>query len=258
MESKEHFAGYLTVDSASPERAAEIAAGWPDVRFGGAMEVRAILERVRAPRPSIRAIVVVDSGRVRAPARRPGDRESGTDAVSEPQRLPAALGRRGHPVRPGRGHPTPIHARRRRQPAAVTRICISHFHGDHCLGLPGMIMRLALDNGPLPVPVHYPGQRRAVLPPPALRLGRSRNASTSMRRPVAGPGIVHVDDRFTLRCARLAPPHRDVRLAARRAGRPPHAARPAGSVRDRRAGRRTPAARRGAWRSAVGRSAWRR
>ena len=27
--------------------------------------------------------------------------------------------------------------------AATTRICISHFHGDHCLGLPGMIMRLA-------------------------------------------------------------------------------------------------------------------
>jgi len=24
--------------------------------------------------------------------------------------------------------------------ASVTRICISHFHGDHCLGLPGMIM----------------------------------------------------------------------------------------------------------------------
>jgi len=40
--------------------------------------------------------------------------------------------------------------------ATVTRICITHFHGDHCLGLPGMIMRLALDGGRLPVPVHYP------------------------------------------------------------------------------------------------------
>jgi ribonuclease Z len=40
--------------------------------------------------------------------------------------------------------------------ASTTRICISHFHGDHCLGLPGMIMRLALDQGHLPVPVHYP------------------------------------------------------------------------------------------------------
>ena len=40
--------------------------------------------------------------------------------------------------------------------ASVDRICITHFHGDHCLGLPGMIMRLSLDAGSLPVPVHYP------------------------------------------------------------------------------------------------------
>jgi ribonuclease Z len=41
-------------------------------------------------------------------------------------------------------------------PAEVTRICITHFHGDHCLGLPGMILRLALDQGRLPIAVHYP------------------------------------------------------------------------------------------------------
>jgi hypothetical protein len=44
VESKEQFAGYLTVDCESAERAAEIAARWPDVRFGGAMEVRAIMD----------------------------------------------------------------------------------------------------------------------------------------------------------------------------------------------------------------------
>jgi hypothetical protein len=43
MESKEQFGGYLTVDCESRERATEIAAGWPDVRLGGAMEVRAIM-----------------------------------------------------------------------------------------------------------------------------------------------------------------------------------------------------------------------
>ena len=41
-------------------------------------------------------------------------------------------------------------------PGAVTRICITHFHGDHCLGLPGMLMRLALDGGRFPIDVHYP------------------------------------------------------------------------------------------------------
>lgn len=44
MESKEQFAGYLAVDCDSPERAAEIAARWPDVRFGGVMEVRPIMD----------------------------------------------------------------------------------------------------------------------------------------------------------------------------------------------------------------------
>ncbi|MGI9612086.1 MAG: MBL fold metallo-hydrolase, partial [Acidimicrobiales bacterium] len=42
--------------------------------------------------------------------------------------------------------------------ARATAVCVTHFHGDHCLGLPGVIQRRALDNraaspalGPLPV-----------------------------------------------------------------------------------------------------------
>jgi hypothetical protein len=42
LESKEQFAGYLAVDVESEERAVEIAARWPDARYG-AMEVRAIM-----------------------------------------------------------------------------------------------------------------------------------------------------------------------------------------------------------------------
>jgi ribonuclease Z len=38
----------------------------------------------------------------------------------------------------------------------ITRICVTHFHGDHCLGLPGIIQRLSLDRVPHEVPVHYP------------------------------------------------------------------------------------------------------
>ncbi|MFI6759119.1 ribonuclease Z [Micromonospora sp. NPDC050417] len=38
----------------------------------------------------------------------------------------------------------------------LTRICVTHFHGDHCLGLPGMIQRLSLDRVPHPVPIHFP------------------------------------------------------------------------------------------------------
>jgi ribonuclease Z len=38
----------------------------------------------------------------------------------------------------------------------IHRICITHFHGDHCLGLPGIIQRISLDGVPHWVPVHYP------------------------------------------------------------------------------------------------------
>ena len=44
-EAKEQFAGYLTVDCESEERALEIARRWPDPRYGGAIEVRALMDQ---------------------------------------------------------------------------------------------------------------------------------------------------------------------------------------------------------------------
>src|ERR1700754_2286810 len=38
----------------------------------------------------------------------------------------------------------------------VTAICVSPFHGDHCLGLPGIIQRLSLDGTPHTVDLVYP------------------------------------------------------------------------------------------------------
>ncbi|MFI7575239.1 ribonuclease Z [Micromonospora sp. NPDC049497] len=40
----------------------------------------------------------------------------------------------------------------------LTRICVTHFHGDHCLGLPGTIQRLSLDRVPHTVAVHFPAE----------------------------------------------------------------------------------------------------
>jgi ribonuclease Z len=42
----------------------------------------------------------------------------------------------------------------------LTRICITHFHGDHSLGLPGIIQRVSLDQVPHPVAVHFPAGGR--------------------------------------------------------------------------------------------------
>ena len=86
--------------------------------------------------------------------------------------------------------------------AATTRICISHFHGDHCLGLPGMIMRLALDQGHLPVPIHYPASGEEYFRRLCLATAGQEDAEVTPC-PVHEPGVIHVDQEFTIRSNRL-------------------------------------------------------
>jgi len=87
--------------------------------------------------------------------------------------------------------------------ATVTRICISHFHGDHCLGLPGMILRLAIDEGHLPVPIHYPASGEEFFQ--RLRYATEGQELVPVdARPIDEPGVIHSDDVFELRCARLS------------------------------------------------------
>jgi ribonuclease Z len=52
----------------------------------------------------------------------------------------------------------------------ITRICITHFHGDHCLGLPGVLQRMSLDQVPHVVEICYPAESQEVF-------GRLRHAS---------------------------------------------------------------------------------
>lgn len=86
-------------------------------------------------------------------------------------------------------------------PAAITRVCITHFHGDHCLGLPGVILRLALDHQRA-VPVHYPASGEEYFQ--RLRYATAGQEWVDVdARPVLGPGVVHADRTFSLRCARL-------------------------------------------------------
>jgi ribonuclease Z len=86
-------------------------------------------------------------------------------------------------------------------PATITRVCISHFHGDHCLGLPGVIMRVALDQGALPLSVHFPASGQRYFD--RLRLASAGQEHVAVDAHPAEPGVVHADERFLLRCARL-------------------------------------------------------
>jgi len=45
----------------------------------------------------------------------------------------------------------------------VDRICLTHVHGDHCYGLPGVLSRMALDGVTHPVHVHYPASGEDVV-----------------------------------------------------------------------------------------------
>jgi ribonuclease Z len=45
----------------------------------------------------------------------------------------------------------------------ITRICLTHVHGDHCFGLPGVLSRMVLDRVEHPVHLHYPASGDAVV-----------------------------------------------------------------------------------------------
>jgi len=45
----------------------------------------------------------------------------------------------------------------------VTRICLTHVHGDHCFGLPGVLSRMAVDGVQHPVHLHYPASGEEVV-----------------------------------------------------------------------------------------------
>jgi ribonuclease Z len=91
--------------------------------------------------------------------------------------------------------------------ARLTAVCITHFHGDHCLGLPGIIQRRALDarssaEGLPPLPVFHPADGAEYLD----RMRRStvfHDTSDLQPRPIDGPGRVATLGRFELSAQEL-------------------------------------------------------
>ncbi len=69
----------------------------------------------------------------------------------------------------------------------ITRICITHFHGDHSLGLPGTIQRISRDGVPHRVPVAHPAQGAAYFE--RLRHATAfHDTARIVPQPVAGDG----------------------------------------------------------------------
>jgi ribonuclease Z len=87
-------------------------------------------------------------------------------------------------------------------PPSITMICITHFHGDHCLGLPGVLARFGLDRVRHPVDLYFPASGAAYLE-------RLRNAAVMDEwpllrvHPVDSEGLVAHRRSFALYGARL-------------------------------------------------------
>ncbi|MEU2350932.1 ribonuclease Z [Modestobacter sp. NPDC049651] len=89
--------------------------------------------------------------------------------------------------------------------SALTRICLSHFHGDHCLGLPGVVQRLSLDRVAHPVTAHYPASGQEFFD--RLRHASVFHEVAELREePVAGDGVLATGAFGTLEARRLSHP----------------------------------------------------
>lgn len=84
----------------------------------------------------------------------------------------------------------------------IHRILITHFHGDHCLGLAGIVQRISLDEVPHTVHVHYPASGQQYFE-------RLRHASIFHDKskiepvPTRAPGVVGEVDEFRVETMRL-------------------------------------------------------
>lgn len=82
-------------------------------------------------------------------------------------------------------------------PPTVTHILVSHFHGDHCLGVGSMLMRLNLDKVSHPIHCFYPASGKKYFD--RLRFGTMYHENiTVIEHPIEKGGVVYQEEGFTL------------------------------------------------------------
>lgn len=87
----------------------------------------------------------------------------------------------------------------------LNRICVTHFHGDHSLGLAGVIQRINLDRVPHPITAHYPksGQRFF----DRLRYATAYRETVGITEsPVSEDGVLATTPAYTLEARKLSHP----------------------------------------------------
>jgi len=89
--------------------------------------------------------------------------------------------------------------------SSITRICITHFHGDHSLGLPGVVQRLSLDEVDHAVSLYFPASGTPYVDR-LLHASVFEERISLHMRPVAEAGAVETGPPFALEAARLDHP----------------------------------------------------
>ncbi|WP_030376355.1 ribonuclease Z [Streptomyces rimosus] len=87
----------------------------------------------------------------------------------------------------------------------INRICVTHFHGDHSLGLAGVIQRINLDRVPHPVTAHFPASGRRFFD--RLRYATAYRETVRLaEEPVAADGVLAATPSYTLEARKLSHP----------------------------------------------------
>ncbi|MET9114093.1 ribonuclease Z [Streptomyces longwoodensis] len=87
----------------------------------------------------------------------------------------------------------------------LNRVCVTHFHGDHSLGLAGVIQRINLDRVPHPVTAHYPRSGQHFFT--RLRYSTAYRETVGITEaPVDADGTLAVTGSYTLQARRLSHP----------------------------------------------------
>ncbi len=84
----------------------------------------------------------------------------------------------------------------------ITKIFITHFHGDHCLGLAGVLQRLSLDQVPHTVEIFYPASGQKFFDN-LKNASIYRKFATIEEKPISNEGIIFEDDKITIETKKL-------------------------------------------------------
>lgn len=84
----------------------------------------------------------------------------------------------------------------------ISKIFITHFHGDHCLGLPGVLQRLSLDKAEHPVDVYFPASGEQYFEN-LKNASIYYNAATIRPVLIDTPGIIYQDEELTISSEKL-------------------------------------------------------